>query len=308
MLLAGGCVGAVPSRAARWSTGVRRDVRCQHVRYSTGIHHSGSDGSKNGGMSTPRANFGKQLPKLPEGVVVASYQSYDEARAAVDTLARREGFSLQQISIVGSDLKSVERVIGRMSAGRAAASGAVTGVMMGLFVSLMWLLIYPQAQFSSIIGVFLLAIAFGVIWSLLAYLVSPRKREFTSMMQLTAAKFDLLVPASLAAEAEQVLGVGRNSAGAMRPTFAPDAHGESPAVPGSPSWPDANPAPQPAPAPGASAPPSSTADQSNASSSSPGADANTPPQRPRTYGEMQDELRRKAAAEAARNTESGDGS
>ncbi|MFD2674181.1 general stress protein [Gulosibacter bifidus] len=258
-------------------------------------------------MSTPRANFGNQLPKLPEGVVVASYQSYDEARAAVDTLARRDGFSLQQISIVGSDLKSVERVMGRMSAGRAAASGAVTGVMMGLFVSLMWLLIYPQAQFSSIIGVFLLAIAFGVIWSLLAYLVSPRKREFTSMMQLTAAKFDLLVPASLAAEAGQVLGVGRN-AGAGRLASAPDAHGQSQAVPGLPSWPDVNRTLQQEPVPGASTQPPSMADQSNASSSSADTDANTPPQRPRTYGEMQDELRRQAAAEAARNAERNEGS
>lgn len=230
-------------------------------------------------MNNARPSFSPQLPKIPDGTVVASFSSYEQAREAVDTLARREGFSLQQISIVGSDLKSVERVIGRMSAARAAMSGAVTGTMMGLFVTLMWLLIYPEAGFSSILGVFLLAIAFGTIWSLLAYALSPRKREFTSMMQLTASRFDLLVPPALAEQAAQVLGVQAADGGHI--AQAPQVQTPTPqntTVPHDASGATAQ-GPQPA-------------------SESAGTDGSgTQAQRPRTYGEVQDELRRKQAQE-----------
>lgn len=238
-------------------------------------------------MSNPRPSFSPQLPKLPEGTVVASFSTYEQARAAVDTLARHEGFSLRQISIVGSDLKSVERVIGRMSAGRAALGGAMTGMMMGLFLALMWLLVYPQADFRSILGVFLLAIAFGTIWSVLTYALSPRKREFTSMMQLTASRFDLLVPNQLAAQAAQVLGVaGAAVAGDAPGSGTPGQSQANGTAAG--STPDAN---QPG---GVSA-----SDHEAGSVASAGGDAasNEPPQRPRTYGEMQDELRRQQARE-----------
>ena len=233
-------------------------------------------------MNNARPSFSPQLPKIPDGTVVASFSSYEQAREAVDTLARREGFSLQQISIVGSDLKSVERVIGRMSAARAAMSGAVTGTMMGLFVTLMWLLIYPEAGFSSILGVFLLAIAFGTIWSLLTYALSPRKREFTSMMQLTASRFDLLVPPALAAQAAQVLGVQAAADGGHI--------AQAPQVP----------TPQnttvPHDASGATA--QATQPSSEwAGTNEPADGSGTQAQRPRTYGEVQDELRRKQAQE-----------
>jgi len=229
-------------------------------------------------MNNARPSFSPQLPKIPDGTVVASFSSYEQAREAVDTLARREGFSLQQISIVGSDLKSVERVIGRMSAARAAMSGAVTGTMMGLFVTLMWLLIYPEAGFSSILGVFLLAIAFGTIWSLLAYALSPRKREFTSMMQLTASRFDLLVPPSLAEQAAQVLGVQAAADGGHIAQTPQAPTPQNTTVPHDASGATAQ-GPQPA-------------------SESAGTDGSgTQAQRPRTYGEVQDELRRKQAQE-----------
>ncbi len=238
----------------------------------------------NSEMNNARPSFSPQLPKIPDGTVVASFSSYEQAREAVDTLARREGFSLQQISIVGSDLKSVERVIGRMSAARAAMSGAVTGTMMGLFVTLMWLLIYPEAGFSSILGVFLLAIAFGTIWSLLAYALSPRKREFTSMMQLTASRFDLLVPHALAAQAAQVLGVQAAADGGH---IAQAPQVQAPTAQNTTAPHDAG---------------GATAQASQASLESPGADvpadgSGTQAQRPRTYGEVQDELRRKQAQE-----------
>jgi heat induced stress protein YflT len=53
---------------------------------------------------------------------VASYTSYEEAQAGVDRLSD-ERFPVENIEIVGSDLRLVEKVTGRLTRGRAAAAG-----------------------------------------------------------------------------------------------------------------------------------------------------------------------------------------
>ena len=53
---------------------------------------------------------------------VASYDDYADAQRAVDRLSD-DGFPVEQLDIVGSDLRLVERVTGRLTKGRAAAAG-----------------------------------------------------------------------------------------------------------------------------------------------------------------------------------------
>src|SRR5690606_24550665 len=74
--------------------------------------------SNQSGFSSRRAPF----PTLPRGDVLGTYDTYDEAQAVVDRLARGE-FPVKQVSIVGSDLRTVERVTGKMTYGRAAIAG-----------------------------------------------------------------------------------------------------------------------------------------------------------------------------------------
>ena len=66
---------------------------------------------------------------------VASYTSYEEAQAAVDRLSD-ERFPVENIEIVGSDLRLVEKVTGRLTSGRAAAAGAASDAWFGLFIDL----------------------------------------------------------------------------------------------------------------------------------------------------------------------------
>jgi len=77
-------------------------------------------------------------PKMPTGTEVASYQTYAQARAAVDFLSD-SGFDVSSITIVGTDLHMVERVTGRLTIARAslsgASSGALWGALMGMFMS-----------------------------------------------------------------------------------------------------------------------------------------------------------------------------
>src|SRR3954465_11598244 len=70
------------------------------------------------------------------GVQVGSYDGYEQAQAAVDYLSD-EKFAVENVTIIGSDLRMVERVTGRLTQGRAVAAGAAGGAWWGLFVGLL---------------------------------------------------------------------------------------------------------------------------------------------------------------------------
>ncbi|KAB1643450.1 general stress protein [Gulosibacter chungangensis] len=227
-------------------------------------------------MSSPR-NLGQtSLPTIPTGDVVASYPTYDAARHAVDVLVREEGLPVSSISVVGNDLKSVERITGRMNYTRAALNGLGNGVMIAIFMSLMWLIFFPTTDMLAIVGVFVISIAFGVIWGILAYALSPQKREFTSIMQVTASRFDLVVPHNMSAKVRDTLQRGGSWSQPMdaQPGQQPGQYTQ----PGQPTQP-----PQPTQFGQPAQPGHPTQPMQPAQ----------PAQPPRTYGEMQDELRRR---------------
>ena len=67
---------------------------------------------------------------------VASFGTYEEAQEAVDRLSD-SGFPVENIDIIGSDLRTVERVTGRLTKRNAAAAGAASGAWFGLFIGLL---------------------------------------------------------------------------------------------------------------------------------------------------------------------------
>src|SRR5712691_3479399 len=62
---------------------------------------------------------------------VARFDDYGSAQRAVGRLSD-DGFPVEQLDIVGSDLQLVERVTGRLTKWRAAAAGALSGMWAGL--------------------------------------------------------------------------------------------------------------------------------------------------------------------------------
>ncbi|MGH8964001.1 MAG: general stress protein, partial [Actinomycetes bacterium] len=67
------------------------------------------------------------------------FDKYPDAQKAVDYLSDHE-FPVQNCLIVGTDLKQVERVTGRLTWGRVATGGALSGVWLGLFIGLVFAL------------------------------------------------------------------------------------------------------------------------------------------------------------------------
>ena len=66
---------------------------------------------------------------------VATYATYSDAQRAVDHLSD-SSFPVEHTAIVGYDLRVVEHVTGRVTKGRAAATGAGGGAWFGLFFGL----------------------------------------------------------------------------------------------------------------------------------------------------------------------------
>ena len=141
--------------------------------------------------------------EFPQSVGI--YQTYAEAQKAVDYLAD-EKFAVQNLAIVGTDLKSVERVLGRKSWGTVIGQGVQSGVSTGLLVGLV-MLIFGVAQ--NILVLLLVALAIGIglgiAFSAVTYAMSHGKRDFTSVTQTVATKYEVLCEHKVAAEAREML-------------------------------------------------------------------------------------------------------
>jgi hypothetical protein len=151
-------------------------------------------GSRGGGL----------FPSIPRGEIVASYESYGEAQSAVDKLAHGD-FPVNKISIVGSDLKSVERVVGKLSYGRAAITGALSGLWLGLFFGFFLVLVSPSASLPFIAAASLIGAGFGMLLRVIVYSISRRRRDFTSVMQVIATSYSVVVEPDLANRARNML-------------------------------------------------------------------------------------------------------
>lgn len=121
------------------------------------------------------------------------FDTYEEAQKAVDYLSDHE-FPVENVMIVGTDLRTVERITGRLTRGRVAAGGLMSGAWLGAFVAMVFSL-FDQAGFNAI--TFLMTMVFGaifgLIWALIGYNFTGGHRDFTSVSQVVATKYEVLV-------------------------------------------------------------------------------------------------------------------
>ena len=141
--------------------------------------------------------------KFPQSVGI--YQTYADAQKAVDYLADQR-FEVQNLAIVGTDLKSVERVLGRRSWGTVIVQGLQSGLSTGLLVGLL-LLIFTKP--GSVLLLLLVALAIGVVLGIVfnaaAYAMTGGRRDFTSVTQTVATKYEVLCEHKVAAQAREML-------------------------------------------------------------------------------------------------------
>ncbi|OLF17461.1 general stress protein [Actinophytocola xanthii] len=151
------------------------------------------------------------LPTLPEGWPIGSYDTYEEAQRAVDHLADSK-FPVQDVTIVGVDPMVVERVAARLTWGRVLGAGAASGAWLGLFVGLLLSLFTPGAGLAPILIGLASGVVFGVASSAMRYGATRGQRDFVSHSQLVARRYDVLTKPRHAEQGRDLL-----AALAMRP-------------------------------------------------------------------------------------------
>jgi len=140
------------------------------------------------------------------GVQVGSYDDYSQAQRAVDFLSD-EKFPVENVTIIGSDLRMVEKVTGRLSWGRAIAAGAASGAWFGLFVGLLLGIFAPDGEgwIGSVLSGVLIGLVFGAIFGAVTYSASRGQRDFTSTSKVVASRYDVLCQPQFAEQARAEL-------------------------------------------------------------------------------------------------------
>lgn len=180
--------------------------------------------------------MGGRFPQGPEdtGQTVASFPTYEAAQKAVSTLIAGE-IPAREISIVGHDLRSVERVTGRLGYAAAARSGAINGLLLGLLFAAIFVLGSPTVPIQAFVGVLFVGIAIGMLLSLVTYSFVRRRRDYASVMQVVADHYEVHVASSSIHRARQVLGTTEPAPARVDPTAdEPPLYGQRVAPPAEP--------------------------------------------------------------------------
>jgi MFS family permease len=113
---------------------------------------------------------------------VARFDDYESAQRAVDRLSDN-GYPVEHLDIVGTDLQLVERVTGRLTKWRAAAAGGISGMWAGLLIGVLFALFTTGHGWLAVVAVGIgLGVLWGAIFGFAAHLATPRRAR----LQLSA--------------------------------------------------------------------------------------------------------------------------
>lgn len=137
---------------------------------------------------------------------VATHGSYREAERAVDFLSDK-GFPVERAAIVGTGLRTVEQIAGRLTTGRAALAGATQGATIGLFFALLLGLFFTIEE--GFLGLLLygviLGTLFGAVLATVTQAMQRGRRDFASVRGMEAERYEIQVDHEVSAHAKQLL-------------------------------------------------------------------------------------------------------
>jgi hypothetical protein len=137
-------------------------------------------------------------------VAVTTYPDYASAQRAVDYLSDNK-FPVERTAIVGTDLRLVESVLGRLTTARAALAGAASGAWFGLFIGLLFGIFSDSNWFGVLIFAILVGALWGAAFGAIAHATTGGRRDFSSRSSLQASQYAVMVDAEVAEQARQLL-------------------------------------------------------------------------------------------------------
>ena len=133
------------------------------------------------------------------------FDKYAEAQKAVDFLSDND-FPVQNCLIVGTELRQVERVTGRLTWSRVLLGGALSGAWLGLLIGLLLSIFTEKSSFLSILLVGLaFGVVFGVVSAAMGYAATRGQRDFSSVQKVVATKYEVLVEHKHLAAGQELL-------------------------------------------------------------------------------------------------------
>ena len=145
-------------------------------------------------------------PGPPARTTVATYDNYRDAERAVDFLSDK-GFPVQRAAIVGTGLRTVEQIAGRITTGRAALMGAGQGAMIGLIFALLIGLFFTvdEAFFGVLLYGLIVGALFGATFAAIIQAMQGGRRDFASVRAMEAERYEVQVDHEVSAQAKQLL-------------------------------------------------------------------------------------------------------
>lgn len=155
--------------------------------------------------NVPRQSF---TVEMPTGTEVAAFKRYADATKAVDKLSEA-GFPLNSVTVVGSDLHMVERVVGKLTPARVALGGAGQGLTWGLLMGLFAILLLPDSGMLLVVIAIAVGVLGGVLLAAITWGLSRNRRSYASRNSLVAAHYTILV----SQDPQKAFGVLANAEG-----------------------------------------------------------------------------------------------
>jgi len=147
-----------------------------------------------------------RMAELPSGLPVGTYPNYARAQEAVDYLSDNM-FPVENVTIVGTDLRLVEQVTGRLTRSKVVQAGALSGALWGLFIGAV-VVLFAGNDVSIVVPILtgLIGAGFGALSGSMAYAATGGKRDFTSRSGVVATSYEVLCQPKAAEDARNLLG------------------------------------------------------------------------------------------------------
>ena len=131
---------------------------------------------------------------IPEGQTLATFADYKLAVTYVETMIEND-FPARLVSIIGTDLKSVESIKGKLGYGRVALSGALTGSWLGMFFGLVFGATGAEAiLLTNITAGVVIGAGIGMLINVIRFSLTKNRRGFISGQMVVAKKYEVVVP------------------------------------------------------------------------------------------------------------------
>ncbi|MFI5907686.1 general stress protein [Dactylosporangium sp. NPDC051541] len=152
----------------------------------------------------PDPGVGELVELERASVTVARFADYAGAQQAVDYLSDN-GFPVEKTAIIGTDLRLVENVLGRLTIGRAALAGVASGAWFGLFIGILFTLFSDANWVGILLSTILIGAVWGAIFGAAGHALTGGRRDFSSRSSLQAGQYAVTVQAEAAEEARVLI-------------------------------------------------------------------------------------------------------